>query len=97
METIIENNIITVLVRLDNEAHEKGISPLEYARRGFGITNISNRVINDFGINYYLRILDKTNRKLGHTLGPLDSTIVKQLVKEGCVVSNMRRCVEYAK
>ena len=90
-------NIVDFLIYLDNRSHQDNITKIEYCKIGKEIKRISDEIIKDYGIYNYMFILQKIQTKNGRTLSPLDSTIVKQLVKEGCVVSNMRRCVEYAK
>ena len=96
METLIFNNIVNVLIRLDNEAHEKNVSQYEYARRGFAIANLSNRVIKDFGMKYYLTVLKTIDKKLSRSLSPLDISLVKKLKQSGYQIEIIE-CLEYQK
>ena len=90
------SNIVNVLVRLDNEANVPNIDPEEFARRGYAITKILNQVKNDFGEQFMLTIFLQTNKKLGHVLGPLNSTILKTFINLGFNIE-VKKVVEYCK
>lgn len=93
----ITDNIITVLVKLDNESKEKDISATEFGKRGNAITNLLLQVENDFGIEYMLKIFIIACKKLGHTLGPLDTSVVKKLIENGFIVNKIDKVVSYEK
>ena len=90
-------NIIDTLVHIDIEANKKGILRKRYIELGKIISAISNGIIKDYGIYNYMSILQKVQNRLGHSLSPLDISLVQQLEKAGCHISNMTKCVEYAK
>ena len=70
----IQNNIISVLVRLDHEAREAKNHPnsaKEIGKRGAAITGLLRKVENDFGSNFMLKVHKDASLKAGHTIGPL--------------------------
>lgn len=84
----IINNIISTLVRLDNESKEPNITATEFARRGEAIKRILNKIESDFGSDFFVYIFKETCKKLGHTLCPLHNTIIKKLTKFGFEFEN---------
>ena len=90
---IIERNIIDVLKRLTNEAAQIDKLDVEYARRANAIIYILDKVCNDFGEKYMVYVFKKASDELGNTIGPLDYTILKKLVRLGCKVTNVKSIV----
>ena len=80
------NNIIELLIKIDRKANEKNISDEVYINCGKLILKISNDIIDEYGIYTYLKLLNDVNKKLGHTLSPLDSTLIQKLIVVGCNV-----------
>lgn len=93
MNSKITKNIIDVLVRLDNEA--KNFEPLdvEYIRRGCAIKCILEKVSEDFGEDYMIKIFTKTCKRLGHTLSPLHSQTIQKLMSKGFTVGKIHHAV----
>ena len=93
----IYKNVMSVLMRIHKEAHEPNISDKEYTRRSFAIKKILNMFEDDFGTELMIKIIQKTSEMLGETLGPLDHTIVKKLLANGCEVTKIHKVLEYKK
>jgi hypothetical protein len=93
----IEDNIIAVLIRLYNEAHVTNCSADEFGERGLAISQILELVERDFGIDYMIKIFIMTSKKIGHTLSPLDLSIVRKLESNGFEINNISKAVEYKK
>ena len=96
----IQNNIISVLVRLDHEAREAKNHPnsaKEIGRRGLAITSLLRKVENEFGSNVMLKLHKDASSKVGHTIGPLDESLVKDMVHMGCSVKKVHGVVQYEK
>merc|ERR1711962_163902 len=93
----MQQNVVTVLVRLDNEAKEPNIGPEEFAKRGFGIQNLLRKVESDFGTGMMMKMFIKANEAAGHTIGPLDASFVKELMKMGCTITGVHKVVKYNK
>ena len=93
---IIKNNIVQVLIRLDNEARIPNIEAAEFSRRGQAITKILEKIETDFGEEFMWQMFAITNKKLGHSLGPLDLSFVKRLMKLGYVIK-INKVSEYEK
>lgn len=94
---VISNNIINTLIKLNKESQKKDIDPNEFGKIGFAITYILNKVEDDFGKDKFLEIFKKTNTQLGHTLGPLNISIIKKLVSLGFEIKQIKRGVKYQK
>jgi len=56
-----------------------------------------NKVKEDFGKDFLIKIFIITNKKLGYTLRPLDDTILRILVEYGFEIKNVKSVVEYEK
>ena len=93
----VYENIISVLIRLDEESKMPNITAEEFGRRGIAITRILNKVEEDFGTEIMMKIFALTNARLGRTLGPLDVKFVQRLVKCGVQITNIGRMVEFDK
>ena len=96
----IQNNIISVLVRLDSEAREAKNHPnsaKEIGRRGAAITGLMRKVENDFGSNVMLKLHKDASSKAGHTIGPLDASLLKDMLNMGCSVKKVHSAVQGVK
>ena len=87
--------IVDVLMRLDNEAKEYEAMHEEYIRRAQAIKNILDKVKEDFGSEAVGQLVTLTSEKLGHTLGPLHFTIVKELINIGFKVNNTSTIISF--
>ena len=61
-------NIMSVLIRLDEEIKQPNITTEEIDRRKNAITYILNKVKVDFGTEIMMNIIALTSVKLGHPL-----------------------------
>jgi len=78
MNKIVENTI-TVLINLDTESNQPNITTEEYDKLGTEITKILNKFEEKFGLESMLNLFAFTSKKLGHTLGPLEQSIMDKL------------------
>ena len=85
--------ITNVLIRLDTEARAVEHDLNEYARRGHAIKFILENVKNDFGVEAMSNVVLQTSRMLGHTLNPLDSTILKDLINRRFVITKIQKAI----
>lgn len=93
----ITDNIINALVRLDNDAKQPNTSAEMFGKCGRAILTLLNKVESDFGTGYMINVFINTNKQLGHTLGPLDSSIIKKLLSYGFKIDNIKKVCEYEK
>ena len=96
----IQNNIISVLVRLDHEAREAKNHPnsaKEIGKRGAAITGLLRKVENDFGSNFMLKVHKDASLKAGHTIGPLDASLLRDMLNMGCDVKKVHGVVRCGK
>lgn len=93
----ITDNIVETLLKLHNESIIPNISAEEFGKRGNAISFLLNKIENDFGIKYMLYIFNITSKKLGHTLSPVDTTIIKKLLENGYEIKNVKKGVTYKK
>ena len=92
----IQRNIISVLIRLDREAREAKTGPNnveEIARRGNAITWLMRKVEKDFGSNIMLKLHADASVEAGHTIGPLDASLLKDMLNMGCNVKKVHGVV----
>ena len=83
MEQTITEYVVESLMKLDKEAREYQLDSQECYRRAIVIKVILDKVANDFGDSYMIGVIELSSRLLGHTLGPLHSSIVKKLDDAG--------------
>ena len=96
----IQRNIISVLIRLDREAREAKTGPNnveEIARRGNAITWLMRKVEKDFGSNIMLKLHADASVEAGHTIGPLDASLLKDMLNMGCNVKKVHGVVQCGK
>ena len=93
----IAENIISVLIRLDIEAHKPGISTIEYVRRAQAIERLLKKVEDDFDIYFMVKVFKEAGERIGRTIGPLSNKILKKLLSSGCVVTKIKKCTMYEK
>ena len=91
----IIDNIVSVLIHLD--IREANISAYEFGKRGIAIKNLLNKVEDDFGFEFMIHIFMITSKQLGHTLGPLDISIVEKLTSVGFGIKKVTKVCEYSK
>ena len=89
--------VIPVLKRLDTEGHAPEIEPKDFVRIGFGIKGVLDMVERDFGRKSMAIVVGCVSEQLGHSLSPLDNSIVKKLVAEGFEIGEIKRAVSYSK
>ena len=92
---LIQDNIITVLVRLDSEAKKPGTSVEEFGKHAFAITKLLNKVTDDFGDGVMLKLFGAASKQAGHTIGPLEQSIVKKLVGSGLEITKIGKVAYY--
>ena len=98
--TEIQQNIISVLKRLDREAREAKTQPnsaVEVGRRGMAITQLMRKVEADFGAGAMLKLHRDASMEAGHTIGPLDAKLLKDMMKMGCEVTKVHNVVKCTK
>ena len=96
----VQKNIVSVLLRLDHEAREAKNHPnsaKEIGRRGAAITGLLRKVENDFGSNFMLKVHKDASSKAGHTIGPLDASLLKDMMNMGCSVKKVHGVVRCGK
>lgn len=93
----MEENIVSVLVRLDSEAKVPGISKEEFGKRGQALTKLLKKVGDDFGQQVMGRLFIDASKQAGHTIGPLDTSIIQKLVELGFKINDIGRGVSYNK
>lgn len=91
----IKENIIKLLVRIDNVSKKRNVSAEDLSKCGLAIKNILGQVENDFGSEFMLDVFRISSEKLGHTLGPLDISIIKKLMSFGFERKNLKRSLSY--
>ena len=69
-----------MLICLDKEAHQSGISTNEYVRRAQTIEKLLEKNEGDFGINFMLKTFKETGQRIGRAIGLLTRSILKKLV-----------------
>ena len=62
----IEENIISVLLRLDSEAKAPNITAEEFGRRGIAIRRILEKAESDFGQQFMAKIFIDASKKQLH-------------------------------
>ena len=87
--------IVNVLMRLDKEAKEYEPLHEEYIRRAQAIKYVLDKAKQEFGSKAVGQLVALTSDKLGHTLGPLHYTIVKELIDIGFKVNNTYKIVSF--
>ena len=78
-----KQNIIDVLIMLHKECKDKKLTKEEIIVRAEIINAICNGCIKDYGMNHFLYILSETNKRLGATLSPLNTKLLKKLHNAG--------------
>ena len=91
-QKLIQDNIISTLVRLDQES-KGNISLVEFSKRSIAISSLLNKIETDFGVKYMFKILNLTSKILGHQPGllPVDllhTELVTELVDLGCKIKS---------
>ena len=89
--------VIPVLKRLDTEGHAPNNDPKDFVRIGLGIQKVLDMVERDFGRKSMVMVVGCVSQLLGHSLSPLDNSIIKKLVAEGVEIGEIKRVVGYNK
>ena len=89
--------IISVLVHIDSESKIPDISEEEFAKCGFRLTKVLNKLENESGEHFMVSMFIAASKRAGHTIGPLDYRLIQKLVKNGCVVKNIKKVLKYEK
>ena len=77
----IINSIIESLMNLDSQS--RIISSQDFLERSIQIKNILNNVEQKMGEEVFKQIFLETNKRLGHTIGPIHITIAQKLCNMG--------------
>lgn len=96
-ESVIVQNMINVLKKIDKESKQKKDDVQEFNKCGLAIKKILDKIEIDFGTQFMIKIFYITCQELGHTLGPLDSSILQKLIKNGFVIKNINKKSKYCK
>ena len=83
--------IVSVLVHIDRESNVPGVSEEEFAKCGLRLTRVLNKVEQESGTQFMMSMFIAASKRAGHTIGPLDSRFIQKLVKNGCIIKNVRR------
>ena len=80
MDKYIESNV-NLLIRLSREAHEPNTSFKRYSSLANAISNVLNSIEKLHG-SYYLHYTAYISAlRLGHSLGPINETMMNKLTK----------------
>ena len=88
MEMYLESNI-NLLVRLSKEAHAHNTDAKRYVIIAKGISEILNTVEKHHGVECLHYVAYAAQLRLGHTLGPLNASVMDKLIKQGCIVTRV--------
>ena len=86
---------LPILKRLDEEGRVPNIAPKEPVRIGLSIKKILNMVERDFGRTSMMHVVGCVIEMLGHSLSPLDTSIIKKLVAEGVEIGEIKKVFCY--
>ena len=89
--------VIPVLKRLDRDGHAPGMEPQDFVRTGLCIKKVLDMVETDFGRKSMAMVVGCVSEMLGHSLSPLDNSIIKKLVAEGFDIGEIKSVVSYSK
>ena len=89
--------VFPVLKQLDTEGHAPDNDPKEYVRIGLCIKKVLDKVERDFGRKSMAMVVCCVSQLLGHSLSPLDNSIIKKLVAEGVQIGEIKKVVTYSK
>ena len=88
MEIYLESNI-NLLVRLSKEAHDPITDAKRYVVIAKGISEILNTIAKHHGIECLHYVAYAAQLRLGHTLGPLNASVMDKLIRQGCIVTRV--------
>ena len=88
---------LPTLKRLDEEGRVPNLAPKEMVRIGLSIKKILNMVERDFGRTSMKHVVGCVSNMLGHSLSPLDTSIIEKLVAEGVEIEGIRKVVCYSR
>ena len=94
---LITENIVSVIVRIDNESKVPNISAEEFVKCGNAMTRLLNKVENDFDLMFMCKVIIRATDKLKHTPGPLNTSIIKKLISKGFILHDVTRVATYSK
>jgi len=89
--------VIPLLQRLDRDGHAPENEPKDFVRIGLCIKKVLDMVERDFGRKSMAMVVGCVSEMLGHSLSPLDNSIVKKLVAEGFEIGKIKSVVSYSK
>ncbi len=91
------NMFVEVISRIDKESKDKNITAEDFPKKGIALTKILRLIEAVWGKSDMIKVLLITRKYIGHTPGPLDTTIISDLVAEGFIVKNVNKVVSYEK
>lgn len=91
----ITDTYVSVLVQLDRESKDPAADKYTYGRCGVHVKSVLEKAEADYGIEYMVGLFAVTCMRLGHTLGPLEVSLLDKLVKNGAVVRQIERATTY--
>ena len=81
---------MNLLVRLSKEAHAQNTDAKRYVVIAKGISEILNTIAKHHGIECLHYVAYAAQLRLGgHSLGPLNASIMDKLIKQGCIVTRI--------
>ena len=94
---LITKNIVSVIVRLDNESKQPNITAEEFYKRGDAMDKLLNKVEKDFGLNFMCKVFIQATDILKHSPGPMGPDIIKKLISKGFIIDTVIKSVSYTK
>ena len=88
MNKYIELNV-NLLTRLSREANDPNIDAKRYKIIAKGISEILATIEKYHGMYYLYYVAHITSLRLGHSLGPLNASVMNKLVNQGCVITKI--------
>ena len=83
------NSYVNILLRLLYSAHVVGLSLSHYVRIANKINNILRKIKYGCGLDYLAIVIYRVSVITNYSFGPIDKTLINEIVNEGCVVANL--------
>lgn len=86
--------VVVDLIKALDTTNEKAVSPSTCISNGSRISALLDQVKEQHGSKTMVAILMHAQRELGHTPGPLSSTMVQVLRSHGLAIAGVKRAVD---
>lgn len=93
----VTDTYMSVLMQLDRESKAPAADKYTYGRCGVHVKSVLEKAEADYGTEYMVGLFAVTCLQLGHTLGPLEVSLLDKLVRNGAKVRQVERAVAYDK